>query len=100
MKIAPLAEVKAQFSAYLKASEEGPVVVTRNGKPVAVLLGIRDEEEIERLILAHSPRVRAILERSREQIRAGRGIPHVVFWEQMDQPKAAKPKKRTRKKPA
>lgn len=79
MRIAPLAEVKAQFSAYLKASEEGPVVVTRNGKPVAVLLGIQDEEEIERLILAHSPRVRAILERSREQIRAGRGIRHEDF---------------------
>jgi prevent-host-death family protein len=32
MKIAPVAEIKAKFSAYLKASEEGPVIVTRNGK--------------------------------------------------------------------
>ena len=35
MKIASVAEVKARLSAYLRASEEGPVVVTRNGKPVA-----------------------------------------------------------------
>ena len=100
MKIVSAKEVKAQFSAYLKASEEGPVVVTRNGKPVAVLLGIQDEEEIERLILAHSPRVRTILERSREQLRAGRGIRHEDFWKEMDQPKAGKPKERTRKRPA
>jgi prevent-host-death family protein len=38
MKIAPVADVKSRFSAYLKASEEGPVIVTRNGKPVAVLI--------------------------------------------------------------
>ena len=33
MKIASVAEVKSQFSAFLKASEGGPVVVTRNGRP-------------------------------------------------------------------
>ncbi|HEY2253804.1 MAG TPA: hypothetical protein VGH74_22170, partial [Planctomycetaceae bacterium] len=32
MKIASVAQIKSQFSAYLKASESGPVVVTRNGK--------------------------------------------------------------------
>ena len=65
MKIASVAEVKAQFSAFLKASEGGPVVVTRNGRAVAVLIGVQDEEEIERLLMAYSPRLRAILEESR-----------------------------------
>ena len=65
MKIAPVAEVKAKFSAYLKASVEGPVVVTRYGKPVAVLLSVEDEEELERLILAYTPRFRAILDAAR-----------------------------------
>jgi len=37
MKIAPVADVKARFSAYLKASTEGPIIVTRHGKPVAVI---------------------------------------------------------------
>ncbi len=37
MKIAPLADVKAKLSAYVDTSEkEGPVIITRNGKPVAV----------------------------------------------------------------
>jgi prevent-host-death family protein len=39
MRIAPLADVKARLSAYLdECGDEGPLVITRNGKPVAVLL--------------------------------------------------------------
>jgi prevent-host-death family protein len=81
VKVASLADVKAGFSAYVKASEAGPVVVTRNGRPVAVLVAVRDEDELERLLLAHSPRLRAVLEAGRREIRAGGGIPHEAFWE-------------------
>lgn len=84
MKIAPVVEVKAKFSAYLEASKEGPVVVTKNGKPVAVLLSVVDEDELERLILAHSPKLQAILKRGREQIQAGQGIEHEEFWRQVE----------------
>ena len=42
MRIASVAEVKAKFSGYIKASQQGPVVVTKNGKPVAVLLAITE----------------------------------------------------------
>ena len=62
MKIAPIADIKARFSLYLKESEEGPIVVTRNGKPVAVLLSVGDEEELERLVLAYSPKFQGILQ--------------------------------------
>ena len=51
MKIASVADVKARLSAYLKESQEGPVIVTRNGKAVAVLLAVTDEDELERLVL-------------------------------------------------
>jgi prevent-host-death family protein len=56
MKIASVADVKARFSAFVKASENGPVIGTRNGRPVAVLLALQDEDEIERLVLDRSPR--------------------------------------------
>jgi prevent-host-death family protein len=46
MKIAPVVEVKAKFSAYLEECKAGPVVVTKNGKPVAVLLSVVDEDEL------------------------------------------------------
>src|SRR5438445_13821520 len=74
MRTASVAEVKAKFSTFLRSSEGGPVVVTRNGKPVAVLVGIQDEEEIERLLTAYSPRLRAILDRSHKQISGGEGL--------------------------
>ena len=62
MKIASIAEVKARLSAYLQASAKGPIVVTRNGKAVAVLIGVSDDEELERVLLAHSGKLRAILD--------------------------------------
>ena len=83
MKIASLADVKAKFSAYVNASADGPVVVTRNGKPVAMLLAVNDEEELERLMIAHSPRVRKILDAAQNRIQAGKGIPHDEFWRQV-----------------
>jgi prevent-host-death family protein len=90
LKIASVAEVKAQFSAYLKESEHGAVIVTRNGRPVAALLAVRDDEELERLVLAHSARLRGILEAARQQIREGAGIGHGDFWREEDKEKPGK----------
>jgi len=84
MKIAPVADVKARFSAYLKESKEGPVIVTRNGKPVAVLISMEDEEELERIILAYSPKFQSLLEKSRKQIQDRGGISHQDFWKEVE----------------
>ena len=43
MRIASVAELKAKFSSYLEASEEGPVVIIKNGKPVAMLEFVKNE---------------------------------------------------------
>src|SRR6266481_3161687 len=83
MKIASVADVKARLSAYLKETEEGPVVVTRNGKAVAVLLAVTDDDELERLVLAHSPKFQALLDKSRRQIEETGGIPHEQFWREV-----------------
>jgi prevent-host-death family protein len=83
MKIAPVADVKARLSAYLKQTEEGPVVITRNGKAVAVLLAVTDDDELERLVLAHSPQFQALIDKSRRQIEQTGGIPHKQFWREM-----------------
>src|SRR5947207_12740622 len=83
MKIASVADIKARLSAYLKESEEGPVVVTRDGKAVAVLLAVKDDDELERLVLAHSPKFQALLDKSRRQIEATGGIPHDQFWREV-----------------
>jgi prevent-host-death family protein len=80
MKIASITELKSRFRAFVDASTEGPVVVTRNGRPVAVLLAVEDKDELDRLVLAHSRRFKSILDAARGQIAAGRGIPHGEFW--------------------
>jgi prevent-host-death family protein len=99
MKIASVAEVKAQFSAFLKASESGPVVVTRNGRPAAVIVGVQDEDEIERLLMAYSPHLRAILERSRQQYREGQWLSEEEFWSQVEAERSGKQAKPRKKQP-
>lgn len=94
MKIASVADVKAKLSAYLRESQEGPVVVTKNGKPVGVLLSVGDEEELERLLLAYSPRLRKILSAARNQIQSTGGIPHGEFWKEMEKKVSIHKKKR------
>src|SRR2546425_12608623 len=106
MKTASVAEVKARLSAYLKESQDGPIVVTRNGRPVAVLLAVTDEDELERLVLAHSPKFQALLDKSRRQIEETGGIPHDVFWREVEAEnresagKGSRVQRRTRKKGA
>ncbi|MGI0015568.1 MAG: type II toxin-antitoxin system Phd/YefM family antitoxin [Nitrososphaera sp.] len=86
MKIAPLADVKARLSAYLHQAEiEGPVVITRNGKPVAVLVAPRDDADLETLILSRSPRLQALLDKSRGSIQAGKGLSEKKFWKAVAQ---------------
>ena len=81
MRIAPLADVKARLSAYIQQSEtEGPVVITRNGKAVAVLVAPIDDDDVENLVLARSPRLLRLLSKSRASIKAGRGLSAKDFW--------------------
>ena len=81
MRIAPLADVKARLSAYLEQCKtEGPVVITRNGKAAAVLLAPMNDEDLESLLLARSPRLQALLAKSRESIQAGKGLSSRDFW--------------------
>jgi prevent-host-death family protein len=84
MRIASVADVKAKFSGYLKASEQGPVVVTKNGRPVAMLLSVTDEDEIERMVLAYSPKFQSILDVAEQQIRSGKGMKHEDFWREIE----------------
>jgi len=89
MRIASIADIKAKFSGYLKESEQGPVIVTRNGKPVAVLIAMSDEDEIERVLLAYSPAFRGLLGAARERILEGEGIAHDDFWRQVETPEGS-----------
>ena len=86
MKRVPVADVEGHLSTYVEECQrEGPIVLTENGKAIAVLLAPRDEEDLERLVLSHSPRFQAVLERSRQSIDAGKGLSRDAFWQAVEQ---------------
>ncbi len=97
MKVASEHEVAANFAQYVKAAQRGPVVVTSKGKPVVVLLHAQGGEDLERLLMGHSPKLQSILEAARKRFREGRGIPHETFWEAVEAENASKIPKRSRK---
>jgi len=84
MKIVPVAEVKAHLSSYLEETAGGPVIITKNGRAVAALIAVTDDDDLERLIMAYSPRLRQLLDEAASRVKLGGGIPHDQFWAQVD----------------
>lgn len=84
MRIAPVAEVKAHFSSYLEQCADGPIIVTKNGRPVAVLVSVLEEDELERFVLVHTPRFRRLLDAAEQRIRRTGGIKHKNFWKSLN----------------
>jgi prevent-host-death family protein len=81
-RIAPLADIEARLGAYIEESQtDGPVVITRNGKAVAVLVPPVDDDDAESLVLARSPRLQRLLKKSRASIAEGRGLSAKEFWD-------------------
>ncbi len=65
-------ELKNKTSEFLrKAKDEGPVIVTNHGRPVAAVIRL-DPDEVEDFLLAHDPKIRAAVKRGIEDAKAGR----------------------------
>lgn len=48
---------------------------------MAVLVSVRDEDEVERLVLGYSPKFQALLRAARQEIDDGGGIGHEDLWQ-------------------
>lgn len=69
-------EAKAHFLELIRAAEKrlGRFVITRSGRPAAVLMNADEYEGwLETLALVSDPRVRAELRDAMEELRAGQG---------------------------
>jgi prevent-host-death family protein len=95
VKTASAAEIAAQFNDYLEASREQPVLITRNGKPVALLLAVRDRAQAEELAGRRPRSLRSVLAEANAQLERGEGIPHDEFWRQVEQSRRARRPART-----
>lgn len=54
--------------------------MTKNGRPVAVLLGIKDTDDLERILLANSPKFQAILDAAERRIQETGGVNQDDSW--------------------
>jgi len=79
MKIASVKEVKNRLSLYLKTAEKEDVVITKNGKPNAVIHHL-GEDEIEDYLLEHDPKFRAKVEKRWKEVlsKGGRSLEDIL----------------------
>lgn len=72
MTFSSVRELKSKTSEVLRRTAKGePVIITSHGKPKAILASI-EEEDLEDVLLAHSPSLRKKIEQGLEDIRKGR----------------------------
>ena len=79
-KVVPLTEARASLSDLLDAveREHEQVIITRNGRPVALLVSPDEWESMEETIdVLSDPELMAVLEESERDVQAGR----VYEWE-------------------
>jgi len=85
MRIASIAEAKAHLSQFVREVEQEPVLITRHGKPRAMLVPVpADSDALERFLLVFSPRFQNIVAQALRELQAEYGIPHEEFWAQIE----------------
>jgi prevent-host-death family protein len=72
MRTVDIAEATGSLSEYARQIRRGPVVVTRRGRPVAVVVAV-EGLDLETLSLSSSADFIALIERSRASYRANGG---------------------------
>jgi PHD/YefM family antitoxin component YafN of YafNO toxin-antitoxin module len=86
MTTAELPDVQSDLEHYIdQIVTDGPLVITRNGQVVAVVLVPLDNDDLERLLLARSSEFQALLQQSRQSIAAGHGLTRDAFWQAIAQ---------------
>jgi antitoxin (DNA-binding transcriptional repressor) of toxin-antitoxin stability system len=74
MKTIDIAEATESLSAYARKTRHESLVVTRKGRPVAVLAPVGSQTDLENLAVSNDPEFRALIERSRRFYPAGTGL--------------------------
>ncbi|MBI4326222.1 MAG: type II toxin-antitoxin system Phd/YefM family antitoxin [Chloroflexi bacterium] len=68
---APCAEVKDALPELIRRAMKNEVLITRHGKPAAILIGFTDEDDWLDNRLEHDERFLKRIEESRRQARSG-----------------------------
>lgn len=74
VKEVPLAEIKDDFSRYLREAAAREIVITRHGKPAGVLIGFESEDASLEYRLENDSRFLRRIAKARANLRAGKGV--------------------------
>ena len=74
MKQVAVSVIKEALSRYLHEAETEDIVITKNGKPVGLLIGFGSEDDWLDYLLENYPSFLGRVAKAREDIRAGRGM--------------------------
>jgi len=69
-----VAEMKDDFSHYLRMAAKEEVVITRHGQPAGVLIGFESEDDWFEYRLEQDPAFLAHIAESRAALRRGEGV--------------------------
>lgn len=70
----PLNELKDHLSEYVTRASKEQVVITKHGRPAAVLIGFAEEDDWFEYRLLNDPRFKARIAESRRQAADGKTI--------------------------
>lgn len=73
MKKFALSKVKDDLSRFLRLAEAEEIVITRHGKPAAVLIGFKSEDDWFDYRLENDPRFLDRMAQARASVRGGGG---------------------------
>ena len=74
MKTHTMTEAKNDICSIIREAEKEEVLITRHGKPAAVLIGFHDEDDWFDYKLEHDERFLRKIEKAREEIRKGQYV--------------------------
>jgi antitoxin (DNA-binding transcriptional repressor) of toxin-antitoxin stability system len=77
MKKATLGEVQASLGDYVKTSATQPVLILRDGEPVALLVGLGQRKKRVPV------KLRDVLKRAWKEYEAHGGMTHEQFWDKL-----------------
>jgi prevent-host-death family protein len=69
-----LAQVKDEFSRFLRLATRQEVIITRHGRPAGVLIGFASDEDWFEYRLEHHPEFLRRVVEARAAIRQGQGV--------------------------
>jgi len=74
MKQVPMNEVQNDLPTYLQAAEKESIVITQDGQPIGILIGLEDNEDWWEELLLRDPRFHVEVAQARQSLKSGKGI--------------------------